>query len=81
MKAKSNHPEASLRNGNKPSGNILEAHGLHQGSNDTPAAESNVESLRHGKFSGKGMKVVQQVPENMAEMKSARAAHPGTKMK
>ena len=45
---KSNHPEATLRNGSKPSGNSLSAFGLSQAASKAPSGESNHETLRHG---------------------------------
>ena len=45
---KSNHPEATLRNGSKPSGNSLAAFGATQATGKAPSGESNHETLRFG---------------------------------
>jgi hypothetical protein len=46
---KSNHPEATLRNGSKPSGNSLAAFGLKQSPHEeAPSGESNHETRRFG---------------------------------
>ena len=66
---KSNHPEASLRSGSMPPVTGMKAHGNHQGSNDTPTAESNVETLRHGKAPKSG--AVKMPMHNSATQKRA----------
>lgn len=68
---KTNHPETTLRNGNKPSGNGgLKNAGLKEGMDTPPAAESNVETLRHGKKPGH--ESVKQAAHNHATLKRAR---------
>lgn len=68
--AKSNHPEATLRNGSKPnSGSVVNSQGLKQGSNDAPQADSNVETLRHGK-APKGESVRQAQHDSKAQKKA-----------
>src|SRR5579859_466531 len=49
-RAKSNHPEATLRSGSLPGAvAVPNSLGLKQGKNDAPSGESNHETLRHGK--------------------------------
>jgi hypothetical protein len=67
---KSNHPEASLRSGSMPPVTGMKAHGNKQGSNDTPMAESNTETLRHGKAPKPEM--VKHAAHNPATQKRAQ---------
>jgi hypothetical protein len=44
---KSNHPEATLRSGNKPTAGGVGAFGLHEGTDKAPNGEGSHETLRH----------------------------------
>jgi hypothetical protein len=69
MKNKSNHPEATLRKGALPPVTGVKSHGLKEGSDKAPAAESNVETLRHG--NKPGTQAARQAPANMSVQKKA----------
>ncbi len=69
MKMKSNHPEATLRSGSLPPVTGLKGHGLKGGKDETPMAESNTETLRHGKKPA--MQAVRQAPMDMGAKKKA----------
>jgi hypothetical protein len=67
---KSNHPEATLRNGSKPSGNSLASFGATQATGKAPSGESNHESLRFG--SKPSAEKVKPVSHDKATLSRAR---------